>query len=208
MFGQTAEDGNFKSSIIGDAVIHDLRGKSMSAAESISTLSEKLKVILSTKSMANNSLENTNVLRRIGAMMYSFFIEPFVPVKPASPLLTDEEKSSIHGLVNRYREIEDSIFKYSLEENLVPAIVQEFMRSRIIGNINLGPLYDLRIDPTLLEKKVIPDLQALGMADLLPILREQLEKEGLIGDLEMASQEGHSTVDRGTGIGENGNRGR
>ena len=212
LFGQMTEDANFKSSLIGDAVIHDLRGKSTSAVGSIFKYGEQLNEIVSRKSTANNSLENTNVFKRLvsrlASGLYSFFIEPFVPVKPASSFLTEEERSSLQKLIEEYNDGVEGVFNYKLEENLVLAIVQEFTTPRKLGDIDLGPLYDLRIDPTLLERKVIPDLQALGMADLLPILREQLEKKGLIGDIEMASQEGDLTINRGTGIGKNAEGGR
>lgn len=71
---------------------------------------------------------------------------------------TPEKKESINSPLRDYREIDNQLWKYNLRDNIIPSIVRQIRDRGYSASTVHG----------LLEESVIPDLEKLGLADLIP----------------------------------------
>lgn len=82
-------------------------------------------------------------------------------------LFIQEEKQVIRELIADYKEIDNQLWNYNLRDNILSSIVKEVRNQQ----------YSASIVTRELKETIHPDLEKLGLADLLPKLRATLKKE-------------------------------
>ena len=109
--------------------------------------------------------EKVQALEKAGPIK-SFFLKLRGLVFPAKQIdlsYTQEETTELNSYLSEYRKIDEQLWNYSLRDNIVPSLV-DYIKPR---------KYSMQ---AILED-ITPDLQKLGLADLMPQLQEELEKE-------------------------------
>lgn len=169
MYSQKVEDyGPFKmnyvgSSYVGDAIIADLIGFASRGTQSLADYDKEMKKLTDKKVEQVQGLKKASPIRKFLGKIRKFFM----PIKQEDISYTQEETEAVNTHLSDYRETENQIWKYNLKDNVVSSLVKQ-IRER-------G--YHASVIPGLLEKCVIPDLQKLGLGDLIPQLQEALIEE-------------------------------
>lgn len=151
------------TSFMGEAIIHDLIKYVEKGTQNLSNYNESIKEITNKKIEKTQGLEKANPVRRFFGKIKNFFI----PVKQEDMTYTKEETDSINSYLLDYKKTDEQLWKYNLRDNIVPSIVREIREKG----------YRPYLVPGVLEESVIPDLQKLGLADLIPQLQQSLVEE-------------------------------
>jgi len=169
IYSQKVENyGPFKlnfvgSSFIGDAIISDLINYANKGTQNLTEYDKAMKKLTDKKVEKVQALEKTSPFRRFFAKIRNFF----VPVKQEDLSYTQEEIDSVNTHLSDYRETDNQLWKYNLRDNVIYSIVREIREQG----------YSVKDVPGLLDESVIPDLQKLGLADLIPQLQQTLIEE-------------------------------
>lgn len=169
IYSQKVEDyGMFKlnfivTPLVGDAVIDDLIKCVSRGAQSLDEYSKEMKKLTDKKVEQVQSLQKTSPIRSFFAKIRNFF----APAKPEYMGYTREETEGVISHLSDYREIDNQLWKYNLRDSIIPSLVNEI---RELG-------YHADGLPGLLQECVIPDLEKLGLADLIPQLQQELVEE-------------------------------
>ncbi|MCI8699850.1 MAG: phage tail tape measure protein [Clostridia bacterium] len=161
MYSAKAEDiDTVTSSFIGEAIIIDLIEHLSQATKKLEEYDKKSQTIISKKTQQSRALTTVNTIKRFFTKIkYLFTI-----VSPTDMTLTEEEKRTLKEPLDEFTDINDKIWKYNLKDNVIDSIVKHIH--------NTG--YAAFTVPDLLEECVIPDLQNLGLDDLIPELQSKL----------------------------------
>lgn len=151
------------SSFIGEAIILDLIGYGIQATQKLRQYNMKVQNISKRKTEQLQALSNINPVKKFFTKIKAFFI----PAKPIDLSLTEEEQNILEASAQEYRDIDNKIYQYNLEDNMIPAILKE-IKDREYAAPNV---------PRLLEKCVTPDLKKLGLERLVPQLQQELIEE-------------------------------
>ena len=100
------------------------------------------------------------------AKFFSRIKSIFVPKLP-EPLYTEQEQNQIKSFLNEYKEADKKIFDFTLKDGIIQSIVK-YIRKKDYHVSNI---------PGLLEEAVYPDLEKLGLSDLIPELQKTLIEE-------------------------------
>lgn len=174
MFSSKLEDFDVvSSSFLGDAIIEELMGQLSKSSEKLDEYSKTIERVSKKKSEQMKAIQNVNPIRKF----FSRIRVLFVPVKPVDFSITEEEQNILDTRLQEYTDIDNKIWNYNLEENLVPAIVKEITRPQKFGKFDIPHRYNAYTVPDLLEESVIPDLKKLGLEHLIPQLQEALIEE-------------------------------
>lgn len=174
MFVSKHEENDFvSSSLVGDAIIHDLIDKLSESTHKLVEYSKKIGEVSNEKSKQVLALQNISPIRKFFLRIKALF----VPKQSVDLSLTEEEQGTLDVPLQEYKEIDDQIFNYNLEDNLVQSLVKEIAGPQKIGNYINSHRYRASVVPELLEESVIPDLKKLGLEHLVPKLQETLIEE-------------------------------
>jgi len=179
MYSQKVEDyGPLKlnfvgSSFVGEAVIFDLINYASKGTQNLADYSKTMKEVTDKKVEKVEALEKASPIRRFFVKLRSFFI----PVKQEDMTYTPEETESINSHLRDYRETDNQLWKYNLEDNIVQALVNEIAGPQKFGDFDIPHKHHASNVPGLLEECVIPDLKKLGLEHLVPQLQEALIEE-------------------------------
>lgn len=157
------EYGFIGSSFVGEAVIFDLINYASKGTQDLDDYNKTMKEVTDKQVKQVQGLEKASPVRRFFARIRNFF----VPVKQEEMTYTPEETESINSHLRDYREADNQLWKYNLRDNIVLSIVKKIRQQG-------EDAYTL---PELLEESVIPDLEKLGLADLIPQLQQTLIEE-------------------------------
>lgn len=174
MFSSELEDYDVVSlSFLGDAIIQDLIDQLSKSSEKLDEYSQTIGSVSKKKNEQLQALQNVSPIRKIISRIRQFF----APVKPVDFSLTEEEQNMLDNSLQEYRDIDNKICSYNLEENLVLALVKAITGSQTFSQFDISRRYDAYTVPDLLEEGVIPDLKKLGLEHLIPQLQEALIEE-------------------------------
>ena len=160
------------SSLVGDAIIQDLMEKLGDASERLVQYNHEIANVYKTKNEKLQALQNVTKMRKLISKIRSFF----VPTKP-NLSLTEEERNTLDTSLQIYKDADDKICNYNLEENIVPALVKLIAGPKKIGKIDIPHHFSAYNVPSLLDESVIPNLKKLGYEHLIPELQEALIQE-------------------------------
>lgn len=174
MFSKEFEDYGFVgSSFVGDAIIHDLIDKLAISTEKLGKYSKTIGDVSKQRNERLLALQNISPIRKFFSRIRAFF----VPVQPVDLSLTEEEQGTLDSSLQEYTDINSEIWNYSLEDNIVQALVKKIAGPQKFGDFDIKHRYDAYTVPGLLEESVIPDLKKLGLEHLIPQLQEALVEE-------------------------------
>lgn len=174
MYSKEYKDYGFVgSSFVGEAVIFDLINYASKGTENLADYSKTMKEVTDKNVEKVQALEKVGPIRRFFAKLRSFF----VPVKQEDMTYTPEETESINSPLRDYRETDNKLWKYNLEDNIVQALVDQIAGPEKFGDFDIPHKYSASDVPGLLEERVIPDLKKLCLEHLVPQLQEALIAE-------------------------------
>lgn len=174
MFSSELEDYDIvSSSFLGDAIIQDLIDKLSKSNEELIKYNKTMQSVSERKGEQVQALQNISQIKKFLLKIRAIFVS----AKPVDFSLTNEEQNELDAHLQEYRDIDDEIYNYNLEDNLVHALVKAITAPQKIGNLNIPHRYDAYAVPRLLEENVIPDLKKLGLEQLIPQLKEALIEE-------------------------------
>lgn len=164
MFSQKNEDYDFVgTSFVGDAVIFDLISFASRGTQNLADYNKKMKKLTDKKVEQVQGLEKASPIRNLFGKIRKFFM----PIKQEDISYTPEEREAVNTHLSEYREIDNQLWKYNLRDNVVHSLVKQ-IRERGCQASGI---------PGLLEESVIPDLEKLGLGDLIPQLQQALIEE-------------------------------
>ena len=169
MYSQKVEDyGLLKlnfvgASFVGDAIISDLINYASKGTQNLADYNKTMKEITDKNVEKVQGLEKASPIRRFFAKIRNFF----VPIKQEDLSYTQEETHSVNTHLSDYRDTDNQLWKYNLRDNVISSIVKKIREQG----------YDAYTVPGLLEESVIPDLEKLGLTDLIPQLQQALVEE-------------------------------
>ncbi|MBQ2937265.1 MAG: hypothetical protein IJE05_00030 [Clostridia bacterium] len=157
------EVGVVNSSLIGDAILSDLINYVSKGTQKLDNYSKEMLKVSKKKAKQVQGLEKASPIRSFFARIKNFFI----PVKQEDISYTQEEIESINSHLSDYKDIDNQLWNYNLRDNIVSSVVKK-IRERGYGANTV---------PELVETSIVPDLEKLGLADLIPQLQESLIEE-------------------------------
>ncbi len=164
MFSQKLEDYDMVlSSFVGDALILDLINFVNDANEKVKTYTDTSNTITNRRNKQLQTVMVTSPIRRLFNKIKSFF----VPAKPLDLSLTPAENRALNLAAQEYFDIDDKIYEYTLEANIVASLVKQIHARK----------YSADVVPDILKEDVIPVLEKLGLGELIPDLHKALNEE-------------------------------
>ncbi len=151
------------ASFIGNAIISDFADCVLRATEELSNYSETIKEITGEMEQVSQELEKMSPIKRFFIRIRDFFEQS----KRYIYGLTEEEKEKLKTYISNYRDMNNKLFEYNLRDDVVSSIVKEFKNKKYSPS-NISEL---------LEECVIPDLQKLGLEDLIPSIQQSIAQE-------------------------------
>ena len=161
------------SSFLGDAIIEDLIEQLSQSSEKLGEYSQAMGSVSKKKTEKLQALQNVSPIQKFFSKIKAFF----VPTKPVDLSLSEDEQSTLEAPLQEYRDIDNKIWNYKLEDRLVPALVKAIAGPQKFGEFDIPHRYSASGVPGLLEECVIPDLKKLGLESLIPQLQEALIEE-------------------------------
>ena len=174
MFAKENEKyGYVGSSFVGYSIINDLIDKLVLSTDKFKEYGKTIDDVTKKKNSQYLALQNMSPIKTFFSKIRAFFTH----VKPVDFSLTEEELGTLNGSLKEYTDIDSEIWKYNLEDNLIPALVKEIAGPQKFGDFDIPHRHHASNVPGLLEESVIPDLKKLGLEHLIPKLKEALIEE-------------------------------
>ena len=158
------EDGVY-TPFIGEAIIQDLIGQYIKSSEKLFSYLEKVNEIFYNKFNQLQIYSQESAIKKLFRKIKSFFVS----VEPMDISLTSAENEELDKCFGEYKEIDDSIYRYNLKDNLVDSIVKVIIDCR----------YEQSDIPEIIEEEIFPDLEKMQLLDLVPKLKEKLIEENV-----------------------------
>lgn len=160
-YGELKLNGIGKS-LVGEAVIFDLIAYTSKGINSAIRYQKTIDVIIEKKIKKIHEFKDRSQTTQFLDKMKNFFN----PLKEEDLLYSQEEIQLIKQCVLDCIASDEQLWNYNLKDNIVSSITKEIKEE-----------YAAYVVPELLEESVIPDLQQLGLADLIPELQRTLVEE-------------------------------
>ena len=164
MFAEPNEKLNMvNSNFVGEAIINDLVAQ---LAEGIQTLVEydfSMKKVINKKTEQITALEKSGPIKRIFFSIRSLF-NPNLILNLVS--YSKEEVEEIKSHLSEYKKIDENLWEYNLEDNIVQSLAN-YINDR---------QYDDNTIPEVIEECIKPTLEKLGLENVIPQLKEELSK--------------------------------
>lgn len=174
MFSSKSKDNDYvTSSFIGNAIIQDLIDKMNLSYDRISEYGNKMVDVSEQRNKRIQALEKTSPMRKLFSRIKSLFVK----TKPIDLSLTDAEQSLLDRALQEYKDIGDQIWNYNLEENLASSLVKAISGPIKFGDFNIPHCYVPQEVPYVLDEDIVPDLEKLGLGNMIPKLKEALIEE-------------------------------
>lgn len=149
--------------LIGEAIIEDLMTYVAEGEQKLSDYNDTSLKILTKKDESVKALEKVSPLRRMFAKIKNLFAIK----KQQGQVYKQEEVDEMNTYLSDYKDIDNKLYNYNLRDNIVPAIVKK-IRER---------WDNAYVVPGILEEDIAPDLEKLGLSDLIPEIQEILIEE-------------------------------
>ena len=165
MFAEIDEKYDYvRSSFVGDAILDDLACKLSSSLDILREYNKSIEKVITEKENQINEQKNVGVMQKLFSKIKVFF-----GGKPALPSQTSHLKEAIeevNGNLLKYRQIDNSIYEYNLNDDVTQSIVSFIDKND----------FSKDFIPEIVDEGVIPILQKLGLENLIPGLQEQLSQ--------------------------------
>jgi len=159
----TLKQSVITTSLVGDSVISQL-------IEGINKAIDDLQNYYKIIALASNrKIEEAKALKEMTRLdkFLAKIKDIFFTQKKDTSLCTQEEKKMLHFYLSKYKEKDNEIWNYNLRDNILQNLTRKITKKG----------YDYNVITRILEERVMPDLEKLGLSDLIPELKEILIKE-------------------------------
>jgi hypothetical protein len=157
------EQGIVSPSYTGEAIMIDLVDYTNKGIQKLADYDKTMSEIVNKKNEQVQVLEEASPLRKFFRRIKNLFVS----TKQDDMLYTQEEADKINSYLLKYIDIDNQLWNYNLRDNVINSIAKSF---RIKG-------YSVSSISNLLKSEVIPDLQKLGLSDLITELKKTLIDE-------------------------------
>lgn len=152
-----------KPTFLGQAIISDLFDYSKKGDQNLIECYDAIRGIIGKKEKALKEIQR-NPLKRFFAQ-----IRNMIASKEKKNIVsyTENERNTINLSISKYEDISAQLCKYNLRDNITSSITKLIRKQK----------YQAFMIPELLEENVNPELQKLGLGDLIPELQVALIEE-------------------------------
>ena len=167
IFPQEYVDGTFAGrSFVGISIIEDLTESLNIGSQCIEEYYSTMKEIVSREQERNQnkSLEKSNPIKKFFLRIRKLF-KPQI-IENVYYFTEDDIDNIIMHLVD-YEKASQNIYEYNLNGNVILSLIKAIREQK----------YKPDMVPELVEKEITPDLQKLGLEELVPKLQENLIEE-------------------------------
>lgn len=155
--------GKVDMTLIGEAVTMDLIQYATNGIKNSETYQKIANAITENRMNKVNSLQQKNSIRQFLDKIKSFFVSQ----KKNDLLYEQQQEQAIKECISDYKVADEQLWEYNLRDNIISSITKQIRRRE----------YRAHQVPQLLKESVLPDLQKLGLADLIPELQITLIEE-------------------------------
>lgn len=155
--------GKVDMTLIGEAVTMDLIQYATNGIKNSETYQKIANAITENRMNKVNSLQQKNSIRQFLGRIKSFFVSQ----KKEDLLYEQQQEQAIKQCISDYKATDKQLWEYNLRDNIISSITKQIRRQE----------YRAHQVPQLLKESVLPDLQKLGLADLIPELQITLIEE-------------------------------
>ena len=164
MFAEPNEKLNMvNSNFVGDAIINDLVAQLGEGIEKLLEYDFSMEKVINKKTTQIKALEKSGPIKRIFFSIRSLF-NPNLILNLVS--YSKEEVEEIKSHLSEYKKIDENLWEYNLEDNIVQSLAN-YINDR---------QYDDNTIPEVIEECIKPTLEKLGLENVIPQLKEELSK--------------------------------
>ena len=165
MFAEPNEKLNMvNTNFVGDAIINDLVAQLGEGIEKLLEYDSSMGKVINKKTTQIKALEKSGPIKRIFFSIRSLF-NPNLISNLVSYSKEDIEEIKSH--LSEYKKIDENLWRYNLEDNLVKSL----------ANYTNDRQYDKNTIPEVIEECIKPTLEKLGLEKkVIPQLKEELGK--------------------------------
>lgn len=164
IYSQKDENSGFEgASFIGEAIIEDLTDYTAKGTQNSLDYAKTMTDTTKKKVEQIEALKKVSTIRRIFAKIKRFL----APKKQEDISYTKEEKNAINVHLSNYKDTDNQLWDYNLRDNVISSIVRKIREEG----------YGAYTVPGLLKESINPDLEKLGLSDLIPKLQDVLVEE-------------------------------
>lgn len=149
-------------SLIGEAIIDNMIDETNKAIQVLLKYDSALQKMMDKRQTKSKELKKSGAIKRVFLALRGWIL----PRKKIDFSYTEEETEELKSYLSEYSEIDQQLWKYNLRDNIVPSLVNHIKER---GYSKEG-IHELIVEC------VRDDLQKLGLDDLIPQLKEELDK--------------------------------
>lgn len=151
---------------VGNSIVADLLDYELEAQEYLNDVYTEINDILA-KKKNNQSLEANNPIKRFfGKLKMRFSSHKY------EPLLDDSDKKKIYNRAQIYNDACEKVASYNIRDNINESVAKGFTEQYSYYQYTSS-----QDSESLLNEEIIPTYQKLGIADLLPELKNMIEEK-------------------------------
>jgi len=152
-----------ESSVLGDAILKSLIGYLNNAKANLESFDKKYKSTKNEVTQWFKERENRDVVRWLWSLIRKKDVTETLEFLERM----EEEGEELECFLENYIEIDEELFKYNLEDDIVQSIVEYFSDKIDINEQNVSEIIDNIIKG---------DLEKLGLSHLITIIKEEISK--------------------------------
>lgn len=160
------KEDNIIGTFLGQAIISDLFDYSKKGNQNLIECYDVIHGIIGKKEKALKEIQR-NPLKRFFAQIRNMITSIASKEQKSIVSYTENERDTINLSISKYEDISDQLCEYNLRDNISSSITKLIRKQK----------YQAFMIPKLLEENVNPELQKLGLGDLIPELQVALIKE-------------------------------
>lgn len=149
-------------SFIGEALIEDMFDRVLEGNYVLEEYDNTMGEMLNKRTTQSQALQKAGPIRKMFLKLRGLVI----PTKRIDYRFAKEETEKLDCFLSKYTAIDQELWKFSLRDNVVESLVKYIKQKGYSRGTIQG----------LLDECVISDLQKLGLSDLVPELKQQLEE--------------------------------
>lgn len=150
------------SSFIGDSIIFYMLTQVEEGVKSLVNFNKKLEALLNSEREKCNAFYSANPIKRFSLMAKSFIALP--PELDFS--CTVEDIFELNGYALAYISLDDYIYDSDIKDIIIPSLVDHIKRTN----------FDKLIIFDFFDNNIIPNLEKLGLSELVPKLQHEIAK--------------------------------
>lgn len=149
-------------SLVGEALIENMMRKVGEATEALEKYDGAFEEMLDKRKNKSRNLQNVGPIKRALLKLSNGMIQ----LLGRDVSYTKEETECLNSFLSEYSAIDQELWKYTIRDNIIPS-VWEYIKDN----------YPLECLPEIIHKSVVPELEMLGLKDLIPELMQKVERE-------------------------------